>query len=54
VRIRLTAKGAGMREKAKTVRRGVIDACKYSSDELKALNAQLIRLRDGLNEGRGD
>jgi len=49
VRISLTQKGAGLREKARTVGHGVVDACQQSRDELKGLNAQLIRLRDRLN-----
>ncbi|HEY2135008.1 MAG TPA: MarR family transcriptional regulator [Xanthobacteraceae bacterium] len=51
VRISLTPKGTALREKARTVRRDVLGACSQSSDELKALNAQLIRLRDRLNAG---
>jgi DNA-binding MarR family transcriptional regulator len=49
VRISLTPKGAALREKARTVGHGVIDACQHSRDELKALNAQLVKLRDKLN-----
>jgi len=49
VRISLTPKGTGLREKARTVGHGVVDACKQSRDELKALNAQLVKLRDKLN-----
>ena len=49
VRIRLTPKGDAMREKANTVRHGIVGACKHSSDESQALNAQLVRLRDRLN-----
>jgi MarR family transcriptional regulator, organic hydroperoxide resistance regulator len=49
VRIKLTPKGQAMREKASTVRRGIFGACKYSRDELRALNAELVQLRDRLN-----
>jgi DNA-binding MarR family transcriptional regulator len=49
VRISLTQTGAGLRQKAETVGHGVVDACKQSRDELKTLNAQLVRLRDRLN-----
>jgi len=49
VRISLTPKGAALRERARTVGHGVVDACQQSRDELKALNAQLVKLRDKLN-----
>jgi DNA-binding MarR family transcriptional regulator len=49
VRISLTPKGTALREKARTVGHGVVDACQQSRDELKALNAQLVKLRDKLN-----
>jgi DNA-binding MarR family transcriptional regulator len=49
VRISLTPKGAALREKARTVGHGIVDACKQSRDELSTLNAQLVRLRDRLN-----
>ena len=49
VRISLTPKGTALREKARTVGVGVVDACQQSRDELKALNAQLVKLRDKLN-----
>jgi DNA-binding MarR family transcriptional regulator len=49
VRIKLTPKGEAMRDKANAIRAGIVSACKHSRDELKALNAQLIRLRDQLN-----
>ena len=51
VRISLTPKGTALREKARTVGVGVVDACQQSRDELKALNAQLVKLRDKLNAG---
>jgi len=50
VRISLTPKGEGMREKAQMVCPAVIDACKYSNDQVKTLKAQLVRLREALNE----
>jgi DNA-binding MarR family transcriptional regulator len=49
VRISLTPKGTALREKARTVGHGVVDACQQSRDELKTLNAQLVKLRDKLN-----
>jgi DNA-binding MarR family transcriptional regulator len=49
VRISITPKGTALREKARTVGHGVVDACQQSRDELKALNAQLVKLRDKLN-----
>ena len=49
VRISLTPKGTALREKARTVGHGVVDACQKSRDELKTLNAQLVKLRDKLN-----
>ena len=49
VRISLTPKGTALREKAHTVGHGFVDACKQTRDELKALNAQLVKLRDRLN-----
>jgi DNA-binding MarR family transcriptional regulator len=48
VRISLTPKGKEMREKANEIGPAVIGACKCPKDELKALNAQLVRLRDAL------
>jgi DNA-binding MarR family transcriptional regulator len=49
VRISLTPKGTALHEKARTVGHGFVDACKQTRDELKALNAQLVKLRDKLN-----
>ena len=49
VRISLTPAGQEMRCKERTVHEGLISACGHSSEELKALTAQLIRVRDGLN-----
>jgi MarR family transcriptional regulator, organic hydroperoxide resistance regulator len=49
VRISLTPKGTALREKARAVGHGVVDACQQSRDELKTLNAQLVKLRDKLN-----
>jgi MarR family transcriptional regulator, organic hydroperoxide resistance regulator len=48
VRISLTSNGEEMRKKADTVGPVVIGACKCPKEELKALNAQLVRLRDAL------
>ncbi|HZE45624.1 MAG TPA: MarR family transcriptional regulator [Xanthobacteraceae bacterium] len=49
VRISLTPKGTALHEKARTVGHGFVDACKQTRDELKTLNAQLVKLRDKLN-----
>jgi DNA-binding MarR family transcriptional regulator len=49
VRISLTPEGTALREKARTVGHGVVDACQQSRDELKTLNTQLVKLRDKLN-----
>ena len=49
VRISLTSKGTALHEKARTVGHGFVDACKQTRDELKTLNAQLVKLRDKLN-----
>ena len=50
VRISLTPAGHEMRCKERTVHEGLISACgAETADELKAITAQLIRVRDGLN-----
>jgi len=49
VRISLTPKGTALHAKARTVGHGFVDACKQTRDELKTLNAQLVKLRDKLN-----
>ena len=48
VRISLTPAGAGMQQKQKAVRQGMLGACALTAEELKSLNAQLVRLRDNL------
>jgi len=52
VRISLTPAGAAMRQKEETVKKGILDMCGQCADELKALNTQLVRLRDRLNADR--
>ncbi len=49
VRISLTPAGAALRHKEKTVRQGILGACGMNAEELKSLNAQLVRLRDRLD-----
>src|SRR5882724_95873 len=49
VRISLTQAGIEMRCKERTVHEGLIGACGHSAEELKALTAQLARVRDGLD-----
>lgn len=49
VRISLTPAGAALRQKEKTVRQGILGVCGMSSEELKSLNTQLLRLRDRLD-----
>src|SRR5882672_260927 len=50
VRIGLTAQGRGLQAKATSVPRGILAAAGRSVDELQALKAELIRLRDSLND----
>jgi len=52
VRISLTPAGTAIHEKEKTVKQGIVGACGQTPDELQALNAQLVRLRDSLNANR--
>jgi MarR family transcriptional regulator, organic hydroperoxide resistance regulator len=52
VRISLTPAGAALRHKENKVKQGILGACGQSADDLKALNAQLVRLRDSLNANR--
>ena len=52
VRISLTPAGTAIHEKEKTVKQGILGACGQTPDELQALNAQLVRLRDSLNANR--
>ena len=49
VRIRLTPAGIEMKCKERTVHEGLIGACGQSVEELKAITAQLIRVRDRLD-----
>jgi DNA-binding MarR family transcriptional regulator len=48
VRISLTPAGAAMREKESKVREGIVGACGACAEDLKALSAQLVRVRDKL------
>jgi DNA-binding MarR family transcriptional regulator len=52
VRISLTPAGTALRQKEKSVRLGIVGACGQSAEELKALNTQLVRLRDALDAKR--
>ena len=52
VRINLTPAGAAMRQKESKVRQGILGVCGHSPEELKALNTQLVRLRDALDAKR--
>jgi len=49
VRISLTAAGLAMKCKERAVHEGLMGRCGYSAEELKALTAQLIRVRDSLD-----
>ncbi len=49
VRISLTPAGHALRSKERTVHEGLISACGHTAEELKAITAQLIRVRDGLD-----
>jgi DNA-binding MarR family transcriptional regulator len=49
VRISLTPAGIEMKCKETTVHEGLIGACGQSAEELKAITAQLIRLRERLD-----
>jgi DNA-binding MarR family transcriptional regulator len=49
VRVRLTAAGRGLREKAKSVPLGILQACAKSPEELIKLKDQLLALRDQLD-----
>ncbi len=49
VRISLTPAGAALRQKENKVKQGILGACGMSVEELKSLNAQLVRLRDRLD-----
>jgi len=52
VRISLAPAGAALRQKEQTVRQGIFGACGMPAEDLQALNARLVRVRDKLNEGR--
>ena len=49
VRISLTPTGIEMKCKERTVHEGLIGACGQNAEELRALTAQLIRVRDRLD-----
>jgi DNA-binding MarR family transcriptional regulator len=49
VRISLTPTGSEMQRKEMTVHEGLIGACGQNAEELKAITAQLVRVRDGLD-----
>ena len=51
VRIRLTPAGSKMQGRERTVHEGLIGACGHSAEELKAITAQLVRVRDSLEAG---
>jgi len=48
VRISLTPAGTAMRDKESKVREGIVGACGACAEDLKALSAQLVRVRDKL------
>jgi MarR family transcriptional regulator, organic hydroperoxide resistance regulator len=52
VRISLTPAGTALQQKEQTVRQGIFGACAMSAEDLKALNTQLVQVRDKLNESR--
>jgi len=49
VRISLTPAGIEMQCKERTVHEGLMGACGHSAEELKAITAQLVRVRDLLD-----
>jgi len=51
VRISLTPAGIEMRCKERTVHDGMMGVCGHTSEELKALTAQLLKVRDCLDAG---
>ena len=51
VRISLTPAGVEMRCKERTVHDGMMGVCGHTTDELKALTAQLLKVRDCLDAG---
>jgi MarR family transcriptional regulator, organic hydroperoxide resistance regulator len=50
VRIRLTKAGLALKEKARTIPEAILCATGRPKPELRALNEQLLRLRDQLNQ----
>ena len=50
VRIRLTKAGQALKEKARAIPEAILCATGRPKPELRALNEQLLRLRDQLNE----
>jgi MarR family transcriptional regulator, organic hydroperoxide resistance regulator len=51
VRISLTPAGIEMRCKERTVHDGMMGVCGHTTEELKALTAQLLKVRDCLDAG---
>ena len=51
VRISLTPAGVEMRCKERTVHDGMMGVCGHTSEELKSLTAQLLKVRDCLDAG---
>jgi DNA-binding MarR family transcriptional regulator len=49
VRISLTPAGVDMKCKERTVHEGLLGACGHTAEDLKALTAQLVRVRDSLD-----
>ncbi|UGV24522.1 MarR family transcriptional regulator [Rhodopseudomonas boonkerdii] len=47
--VTLTAQGQAMREKAKSVPQGILDASACTADELVAMKNEIVALRDRLN-----
>jgi DNA-binding MarR family transcriptional regulator len=52
VRINLTPAGTALHQKQKIVKQGILGACGQSPEDLRALNTQLVKLRDRLNADR--
>ena len=50
VRISLAPQGVALRDKEQTVRQGILGACRMKPEDLQSLNAQLVRVRDALND----
>jgi DNA-binding MarR family transcriptional regulator len=49
VRISLTPAGVEMQRKERTVHEGLMGACGHSAEDLKAITAKLVRVRDVLD-----